>query len=119
MDEKCSPSRSTHQAPFLDLDSDSAPVIERILRHLKRWDRPERPPPPAPERSIYYDPAENAAAEDVKARAFLRELEREWEEDELEGCEFDMDYTCDNEHGGTITSQAQETKDNRDDDILF
>jgi hypothetical protein len=22
------------------------PVIERILRHLKLWDRPERPPPP-------------------------------------------------------------------------
>jgi hypothetical protein len=35
---------------------DSAPVIESILRHLKRRDSPERPPPPAPERSIHYDP---------------------------------------------------------------
>ena len=32
------------------------PVIEKILRHLKLWDRQERPPPPAPERSIQYDP---------------------------------------------------------------
>ncbi len=31
------------------------PVIEKILRHLKLWDRSERPPPPAPERSIQYD----------------------------------------------------------------
>ena len=31
------------------------PVIEKILRHLKLWNRPERPPPPAPERSIQYD----------------------------------------------------------------
>jgi hypothetical protein len=35
---------------------DRAPVIDRILRHLKRWDRPERPPPRAIERSIDYDP---------------------------------------------------------------
>jgi hypothetical protein len=34
---------------------DSAPVIERILRHLKLWDRPERPPPRPAERSIQYD----------------------------------------------------------------
>jgi hypothetical protein len=33
----------------------NAPVIEKILRHLKLWDQPERPPPrPAP-RSIHYD----------------------------------------------------------------
>jgi hypothetical protein len=32
-----------------------APVIEKILRHLNLWDRPERPPPPTPERSIQYD----------------------------------------------------------------
>ena len=32
------------------------PVIEKILRHLKLWDRQERPPPPAPDRSIRYDP---------------------------------------------------------------
>ena len=34
----------------------AGPVIEKILRHLKLWDRPERPPPPAPDRSIRYDP---------------------------------------------------------------
>jgi hypothetical protein len=31
------------------------PVIEKILRHLKLWNRPERPPPPPAERSIQYD----------------------------------------------------------------
>ncbi|MGA2263353.1 MAG: hypothetical protein ABSH28_18200 [Acidobacteriota bacterium] len=35
---------------------DSAPVIESILRHFKRWDRPERPPHPAHQRSMDYDP---------------------------------------------------------------
>ena len=35
---------------------DDGAVIEKILRHLKLWDRPERPPPPAPDRSIRYDP---------------------------------------------------------------
>jgi hypothetical protein len=32
-----------------------APVIEKILRHLKLWDRPERPPPQPAGRSIEYD----------------------------------------------------------------
>jgi hypothetical protein len=32
-----------------------APVIENILRHLKLWDRPERPPPRAAVRSSQYD----------------------------------------------------------------
>jgi hypothetical protein len=32
------------------------PAIGKILRHLKLWDRPERPPPPAPDRAIRYDP---------------------------------------------------------------
>jgi hypothetical protein len=32
-----------------------APVIEKILRHLKLWDRPERPPPRPAGRSIEYD----------------------------------------------------------------
>jgi hypothetical protein len=32
-----------------------APVIEKILRHFRLWDRPERPPPPTPERLIQYD----------------------------------------------------------------
>ena len=31
-------------------------VIEKILRHLKLWDRPKRPPPAPPDRSIHYDP---------------------------------------------------------------
>ncbi len=31
-------------------------VIEKILRHLKLWDRPERPPPAPPDRSNHYDP---------------------------------------------------------------
>jgi hypothetical protein len=35
---------------------DSASVIERILRHLKLWDRPERSPPPAPDRTVRYVP---------------------------------------------------------------
>jgi DNA gyrase/topoisomerase IV subunit B len=43
------------EPPHLSL-IDSARVIERILRHLKLWNHPERPPPPAPERSIHYDP---------------------------------------------------------------
>jgi hypothetical protein len=43
---------------------DSAAVIERILRHLKRWDCPERPPPRAPERSLHYEP-EVAVFDDV------------------------------------------------------
>jgi hypothetical protein len=32
-----------------------APVIEKILRHLKLWHRPERPPPRPAVRSIQYD----------------------------------------------------------------
>jgi hypothetical protein len=43
---------------------DSAAVIERILRHLKLWDRSERPPPRAPERSLHHEP-EVAVFDDV------------------------------------------------------
>ena len=32
-----------------------APVIEKILRHLRLWDRRERPPPRPAVRSIQYD----------------------------------------------------------------
>ena len=32
-----------------------APIIEKILRHLKLWHRPERPPPRAARRSIQRD----------------------------------------------------------------
>jgi len=39
---------------IISLIGDS-PVIEKILRHLKLWERPARPPPPTPERSIQYD----------------------------------------------------------------
>jgi hypothetical protein len=55
--------------PALKLISliDSAPAIESILRHLKLWNRPERPPPPAPERSIHYDP-EVIAFDDLDQR---------------------------------------------------
>jgi len=34
---------------------DTPSVIERILRHLKLWDRPERAPPPQPPRTLHYD----------------------------------------------------------------
>jgi hypothetical protein len=30
-------------------------VIEKILRHLKLWDRPERPPPPRASTTLEYD----------------------------------------------------------------
>jgi hypothetical protein len=39
---------------IISLIGDS-PVIEKILRHLKLWDRPERPPPRPGRRSIEYD----------------------------------------------------------------
>jgi len=31
-----------------------APAIEKILRHLKLWDRPERPPPPPADQQVHY-----------------------------------------------------------------
>jgi len=40
---------------IISLIGDGA-VIKKILHHLKRRDRPERPPPPAADRSIRYDP---------------------------------------------------------------
>ena len=42
---------------------DAPSVIERILRHLKLWDRPERPPPTPTPRTLDYD-VETAAWED-------------------------------------------------------
>ena len=39
---------------IISLIGDS-PAIEKILRHLKRWDRPEPPPPSPVGRSIHYD----------------------------------------------------------------
>ena len=32
-----------------------APVIEKILRHLKLWDRPEHPRPPPAAQWVHYD----------------------------------------------------------------
>ena len=34
---------------------DTPDVIETILRHLKPWNRPERPPPTPPPRTLHYD----------------------------------------------------------------
>jgi hypothetical protein len=34
---------------------DAPSIIERILRHLKLWDRPERSPPAPPPRTLDYD----------------------------------------------------------------
>ena len=48
---------------IISLIGDGA-LIEKILRPLKLWDRPERPPPPAPDRSIRYDP-DSPGFEDV------------------------------------------------------
>ena len=47
--------RCSSPLKIISLIGDGA-VIDKILRHLKLWDRQERPPPPAPERSIQYDP---------------------------------------------------------------
>jgi hypothetical protein len=48
---------------------EDAPLIEKILRHLKLWDRPERPPPPPAAQRVHYgeefvDPAGPDAAGD-------------------------------------------------------
>jgi hypothetical protein len=34
---------------------ENSAVIEKILRHLKLWDPPERPPPPRPSTTLEYD----------------------------------------------------------------
>jgi hypothetical protein len=46
---------------------DSASIIERMLRHLNLWARPQRPPPDPPERSLAYDP-EFVPSDDVDQR---------------------------------------------------
>jgi hypothetical protein len=43
---------------------DDYAVIEKILRHLKLWDRPERPPPPPHARTLHYD-FDSGAGEDA------------------------------------------------------
>jgi len=63
--------------------------------------------------------AEQLAAEDVKERAFLREMEREWEEDDPEGCEIEPESPCEDEHGGATGNQPRETDDIVDDEIPF
>ncbi len=47
--------RCSGKLDIVSLLGDNA-VIEKIPRHLKLWDRPKRPPPPAPDRSNHYDP---------------------------------------------------------------
>ncbi len=49
---------------ILSLIGDGA-VFEKILRRLKLWDRPERPPPAARDRSIRYD-ADIPRFEDIR-----------------------------------------------------
>jgi hypothetical protein len=40
---------------IVSLIDSSCPAVERILRHLNIWDRPERPRPPPPVRTLCYD----------------------------------------------------------------
>jgi len=42
---------------LVSLIDNSCPAVEKILRHLKLWDRPERPPPLPPARTLCYDAA--------------------------------------------------------------
>lgn len=47
-------SRCGHPLEIISL-IDNPTVIERILRHLKLWDRRERPPPSPTPRTLHYD----------------------------------------------------------------
>ncbi|MGA2262582.1 MAG: hypothetical protein ABSH28_14245 [Acidobacteriota bacterium] len=44
---------------------DAPSVIESILRHLKLWDRPERPPPIPGPSPLHYDVGISAWEDDV------------------------------------------------------
>jgi len=46
--------RCGREMKIVNLIDSTCPAVERILRHLKLWDRPERPPPP-PVRTLCYD----------------------------------------------------------------
>jgi hypothetical protein len=46
---------------------DAPSVIERILRHLKVWDRPERPPPTPRPRTLHYDLEIPAWEDDIES----------------------------------------------------
>ena len=46
--------RCSGQLKIISLIDEPA-VIERILRHLKLWERPERAPPPEPTRTVHYE----------------------------------------------------------------
>jgi hypothetical protein len=46
---------------------DAPSVIEKILRHLKLWDRPQRPPPAPGRRSLHYDLEIPAWEDDVES----------------------------------------------------
>jgi len=47
--------RCGREMKIVSLIDSTCPAVERILRHLKLWDRPERPPPPPPVRTLCYD----------------------------------------------------------------
>jgi hypothetical protein len=47
--------RCGREMKIVSLIDNSCPAVEKILRHLKLWDRPQRPPPPPPARTLCYD----------------------------------------------------------------
>jgi hypothetical protein len=47
--------RRGREMKIVSLIDNNCPAVERILRHLKIWDRPERPPLPPPARTLCYD----------------------------------------------------------------
>ena len=57
------------------------------------------------------------AAEDVKARAFLRKMNREWEAGDPEDNEFEPDYLPD--YDATPSDRPCKTEDISDDDLPF
>jgi hypothetical protein len=44
---------------------DAPAVIEKILRHLRLWDQPQRPPPAAPPLTVHYEMGLPAWEEDA------------------------------------------------------
>jgi hypothetical protein len=50
---------------------DAPSVIERILHHLKLWDRPERAPPTPAPRTLHYDLEIPACGDDLKFSGFF------------------------------------------------
>jgi hypothetical protein len=54
-----------------------------------------------------------------QARALPRDLKREWEETEPEGCEIEPEYPYEDEVGENMRMQPSETVDPGDEDIPF